>query len=147
LYDSDDGPFAFLAQLWKQLRDAPADVAGLELLLAQLASPHNPDVPLDNYPSAHFANLCGDVAWSRSLERYRSHAAADGALSPLFGDVASNIHPCAFWPVSPIEPIVPIVSASRGPANILIMQNLRDPATPHLGAVRMHAALGQRSRM
>lgn len=36
---------------------------------------------------------------------------------------------------------------SRGPSNIMIVQDLRDPATPYDGAKQMHVRLGQRSRL
>ncbi|MGV9600333.1 alpha/beta hydrolase [Streptosporangium sandarakinum] len=36
---------------------------------------------------------------------------------------------------------------SRGPANVLLIQNLRDPSTPYSGALKMRRAFGQRARM
>ncbi|MCA2225477.1 alpha/beta hydrolase [Nonomuraea aurantiaca] len=53
--------------------------------------------------------------------------------------------PCAYWPVKPAESAVRI--GSRGPANVLLIQNLRDPATPYSGALKMRQAFGQRARM
>jgi len=141
----NDASFSFTAELWRQVKESPGDVAGLEALLATQAAPPDPDVPADNYPSVDFANVCGDVEWPRSVEQYRAEYDADRARYGLFGAVGSNIHPCAFWPVPPIEPLVGI--SSRGPKNILMVQNLRDPATPVWGALAMHAALGRRSRM
>ncbi|WP_199844943.1 alpha/beta hydrolase, partial [Streptomyces scabiei] len=35
----------------------------------------------------------------------------------------------------------------RGPSNILMIQNRRDPTTPHAGALRMRQALGDRARL
>ena len=35
----------------------------------------------------------------------------------------------------------------EGPANILIVQNLRDPATPFPGALAMRVAMGSRARL
>jgi pimeloyl-ACP methyl ester carboxylesterase len=137
--------FAFTAQLWQQVNESPSDAAGLEALLLTQAMPGNPGVPIDNYPSVQFANLCGDVEWSRSVAQYRAEYDADRARFPLFGAIGSNIHPCAFWPFPPIEPLTEI--AASGPRNILIAQNVRDPATPHPGALEMHEALGRRSAM
>jgi hypothetical protein len=56
-----------------------------------------------------------------------------------------NVPPCAFWPNRPAEP--PVEITSRGPSNVLLVQNLRDPATPYSGAMRMREALGGRARM
>jgi pimeloyl-ACP methyl ester carboxylesterase len=36
---------------------------------------------------------------------------------------------------------------SRGPSNVLLIQNLRDPATPYTGALEMRRAFGDRARM
>ena len=62
----------------------------------------------------------------------------------MFGALRSNIWPCAFWHFRPVERPVPITS--KGPRNILIVQNLRDPATPLEGALQMRKAFGQRAR-
>lgn len=35
----------------------------------------------------------------------------------------------------------------RGPSNVLMAQNSRDPATPLVGALQMRRALGDRARM
>ena len=56
-----------------------------------------------------------------------------------------NVTACAFWTDRPAEP--PVEITSRGPSNVLLVQNLRDPATPHSGALRMREALGDRARM
>jgi hypothetical protein len=53
--------------------------------------------------------------------------------------------PCAFWQHEPAEPPVKIID--EGPANVLVVQNLRDPATPHLGGVLLRKALGDRARL
>ncbi|MEV6154693.1 alpha/beta hydrolase [Nonomuraea sp. NPDC052129] len=53
--------------------------------------------------------------------------------------------PCAFWPSEPYEP--PVQITGRGPANVLILQNLRDPATPLAGARQLRKAFGDRARM
>jgi pimeloyl-ACP methyl ester carboxylesterase len=35
----------------------------------------------------------------------------------------------------------------RGPANVLLAQNLRDPNTPYRGALKLREAFGDRARM
>jgi pimeloyl-ACP methyl ester carboxylesterase len=146
-----DSSFPPLAELWQALATgelsatAPteAQAEGLRVLLG--ATTAMPEVPADNEASAHFAVVCGDVAWSRDVDRYRRELALDSALFPMFGRVGSKVYPCAFWPSQPIER--PVAISSKGPANILILENLRDPATPLPGALDMHAALGDRSRL
>lgn len=34
-----------------------------------------------------------------------------------------------------------------GPSNVLLLQNLRDPATPYSGALKLRRAFGDRARM
>ena len=57
---------------------------------------------------------------------------------------AANISPCAYWP-KPVEE--PVKVGDHGPSNILMVQNLRDPATPLAGAKELRQALGDRARM
>ncbi|MEV6425757.1 alpha/beta hydrolase [Streptomyces sp. NPDC051662] len=59
----------------------------------------------------------------------------------MYGAFTANIRPCAFWP-APAEPKVKI--PARGPSDILMVRNLRDPATPLSGALRTRRALGER---
>jgi pimeloyl-ACP methyl ester carboxylesterase len=89
--------------------------------------------------------ICNDVAWSKDLSTYRAQLALDSRRYPLAGSMAANVWPCAFWPVSPREPAVPITS--NGPSNILILQNLRDPATIYTGGVQLRTTLGHRARL
>src|SRR5207253_10923565 len=84
------------------------------------------------------------AAWPRSVETYERDVARDSRLYPVAGAMAANILPCAFWHLAP-TPQVPITG--RGPTNILMVQNLRDPATPFVGAPGMRAALARRARM
>jgi hypothetical protein len=56
----------------------------------------------------------------------------------------AGIFPCAFWR-SPAEPAVRV--GGPGPSNLLLVQNVRDPATPLSGARRLREALGDRARM
>ncbi|GAB3573287.1 alpha/beta hydrolase [Amycolatopsis endophytica] len=98
----------------------------------------------DNFPAAYLAVACGDSRWPTSVRTYQRNVAADRLRYPMYGAFTANIRPCAFWP-APAEPKVRITG--RGPANVLIVQNLRDPATPLPGALRMRAALGGRAEM
>lgn len=98
----------------------------------------------DNYPAAYLGLICGDSRWPTSLATYRRHVAVDRVRYPMYGAFAANIRPCAFWP-APAEPKVKITA--RGPSDVLMVQNLRDPATPLPGALRTRRALGGRARM
>lgn len=59
--------------------------------------------------------------------------------------MAANIWPCFAWPFEPAEP--PVKLAPKGAGRYLLVQGLRDPATPYDGAVAMRAVLGSRSRL
>ncbi|WP_218040526.1 alpha/beta hydrolase [Actinomadura sp. WMMB 499] len=89
--------------------------------------------------------ICNDSDWPEQVETYRRNVAADRSRFPMFGAAGANITPCAFWPSEPYEPRVEITD--RGPSNVLIVQNRRDPATPLAGARMLRGALGDRARM
>ncbi|WP_394835971.1 alpha/beta hydrolase [Pendulispora rubella] len=104
-----------------------------------------PEVPADNSPISTFAVFCDDAAWPRSVLRYQLDVAVDRVASPGSGGMSGNIWPCAAWPFAPRERPIPI--GQRGPANVLLVQGLRDPATPHDGAEAMRTAFGHRARL
>nr|WP_232328510.1 alpha/beta hydrolase [Kibdelosporangium sp. MJ126-NF4] len=96
-----------------------------------------------NIVAARMHVKCNDADWPQDIDDYRQAVRRERLLHPMFGPAAANIHPCAYWPVDPVEP--PVRITSRGPANILLVQNLRDPATPLQGARLMRTALGGRA--
>ncbi|PJN21907.1 alpha/beta hydrolase [Kitasatospora sp. CB02891] len=91
------------------------------------------------------ATLCNDVAWPRDLGSYATAVAADRVAHPLTAGMPVNATACAFWHWQPAEP--PVRVTSDGPSNVLLVQNLRDPATPYAGALKLRAAFGDRARM
>ena len=98
----------------------------------------------DNPWTVFLAVTCNDVEWPEDVATYRQAVAQDRAKYPVFGAAAANITPCAFWhhdPQSRVE------ISDEGPRNILVLQNLRDPATPHLGGKLVRAKFGDRARM
>jgi hypothetical protein len=101
--------------------------------------------PYDNAWSAFLAVTCNDTEWPEGVKTYRRAVAADRERFPLFGAAAANITPCAFWHNDPVEP--PVEFTDEGPANVLVLQNLRDPATPHLGGQLAREAFGDRARL
>ncbi|MEE1942411.1 alpha/beta hydrolase [Streptomyces sp. TRM 70361] len=109
------------------------------------APPTAPEEVVQNTTAASAATICNDVAWPTDPAGYARDVAVSRLRHPLTAGMPVNITPCAFWHDRPQEP--PVRITSRGPSNILLVQNLRDPATPHHGALRMRRALGDRVRM
>ncbi|MGW6199369.1 alpha/beta hydrolase [Kribbella sp. NPDC055110] len=96
---------------------------------------------MDNLNSARYYMICNDSYWPTSLQSYQRNVAIDRIRYPLFGAAGANINPCAYWP-KPIEE--PVKVGDAGPSNVLMVQNLRDPAGR---AVQLRKALGDRARM
>ncbi len=130
---SDDN-FPELAQMWQQV-DKNGTVKRTALA----------DQPDDSSTAVLLSIICGDTSWTKDLATYQADSVRDAKRYPISGAMASNVWPCAFWPVAPKEPLVKITA--DGPSNILVMQNLRDPATYYPGGVQMRAALGNRARL
>lgn len=139
----DDGLFSQLAQFWQAIhRGIGAEVRRLSNALPKSAAVEGYDPA--NIVAAQLAIVCNDAEFPRSLKTYQRDVEVDRMRYPVFGAAAANITPCAFWP-SPLEPRVEI--STKGPANILLLQNLRDPATPYVGGMELRRALGQRARL
>jgi pimeloyl-ACP methyl ester carboxylesterase len=136
----DDRLFPDLAATWQVLSEV--DAASADALRA-LATRVRAATPVDNSIAMLYAIACNDVAWSRDVEGYAREVGVHRQLWPLTAGAPANVWPCVFWPHRPVEPPVKVTSA--GPRNILILQNLRDPATPWVGGVGMRTALGRRA--
>ncbi|MEV5139044.1 alpha/beta hydrolase [Streptomyces syringium] len=89
--------------------------------------------------------LCNDVGWPHDIPSYARAVTADRARHPLTAGMPVGVMPCAFWKTTPTDK--PVRLTPHGPSNILMIQNLRDPATPHHGARKMREALGDRARL
>jgi pimeloyl-ACP methyl ester carboxylesterase len=137
-----DTMFPALGDLWHLL-----DHAGARRLAVPATAWESifPQVPQDNLVAGALATLCGDAQWPKDPEQYRRDVQRDSRLFPVAGGMAANIWPCAFWPVEPRKPPVPITG--DGHADVLLIQSLRDIATPLIGALEMRAALGPHTRM
>ncbi|MFW6691148.1 alpha/beta hydrolase [Streptomyces sp. MAR4 CNX-425] len=131
-----DAAFPALARLVQQARDPGATPVLPPELTATL--------PDSDAAVAH-AVLCNDVRWPASVPAHRRAVAADRAGHPLTAGMPVNITPCSFWRTAPADK--PVRITDEGPSNVLMVQNLRDPATPYAGALRMRAALGDRARL
>ncbi|MER5641658.1 alpha/beta hydrolase [Kitasatospora sp. NPDC002227] len=104
-----------------------------------------PDDALQNTVAASVGTLCGDVTWPGSVADHARAVAADRLAHPLTAGMPVNLMPCSFWPYPPSEP--PVRITPDGPANVLLIQNLRDPATPYAGALKLREVFGHRARM
>ncbi|MFJ3900079.1 alpha/beta hydrolase [Streptomyces sp. NPDC090025] len=89
--------------------------------------------------------ICNDVRWRGTVGRIARAVAADRAAHPLTAGMPVNVTPCHFWKDAPAER--PTRLTDEGPSNILMIQSLRDPSTPHSAGLRMRAALGDRARL
>ena len=134
LYGTGDAVFSKLAAQWKAF-DTNSPQPPEEV----------PDIPR---PQALLAGrlhvICGDSEWPSSVGTYERNVAVDRVRHPMFGAAAANIQPCAFWP-KPVEKQVR--PSDRGPRNVLMVQNERDPATPLAGARTTRRAFGDRAAM
>ncbi|QFU89386.1 alpha/beta hydrolase [Amycolatopsis sp. YIM 10] len=136
-YDSE---FPGLAAIWQALDTGkplpPAPQPGTAEAAAPVA---------DNYLASQLHVICNDSDWPESVGHYQRNVAIDRFRHPMFGAAAANVTPCAFWPSEPAEP--PVKIGDDGPSNVLIVQNLRDPATPLAGAKKLRRAFGDRARL
>ncbi|MGK4585878.1 alpha/beta hydrolase [Kitasatospora sp. HPMI-4] len=131
-----DSDFPWLAQLIKAAENPEATPA----------LPPGYTTPMPDQDTAVFtATQCNDVSWPRDVSGYARDVATDRVRHPLTAGQPVNITPCAFWHTEPTDK--PVHITSHGPSNILMLQNLRDPATPYFGALRMRTALGARARL
>jgi pimeloyl-ACP methyl ester carboxylesterase len=131
-----------LAQQWQTL--AGGDTAAGRLL-SQTAAAKQAPPSFDNSLSVFLAVTCNDIEWPENVDTYRHGVAKDRKRYPLFGAAAANITPCAFWPHAPAKP--PVAVNDDGPHNVLLVQNLRDPGTPHLGGKMLRQKFADRSRL
>ncbi|MGW7683571.1 alpha/beta hydrolase [Kribbella sp. NPDC054772] len=133
-----DHKFPELAGIWRSF--ATGDPAGAAKAPAKTAAaPVN-----DNYLASQLHVLCNDSRWPRALATYQVNVAIDRIRYPMFGAATASVSACAYWPA---RQEAPVRISDRGPSNILIAQNLRDPATPLVGARMMRGVLGDRARM
>ncbi|MBA8808438.1 pimeloyl-ACP methyl ester carboxylesterase [Promicromonospora sukumoe] len=154
-----DAPFATIAQMWQSLKvgdpeaalrqaeqldtSVPADPAAAATEPAEATEPV-PN-PSDNALSSYLAYTCNDTEWPEDLSTYQKDVETDRKRYPLFGAASANINPCAFWHNDPVDP--PLDVNPEGPRNVMVLQNLRDPATPLLGGELVREAFGDRASL
>jgi pimeloyl-ACP methyl ester carboxylesterase len=104
-----------------------------------------PEAVLQNVTAVAAATLCDDVAWPRGAAAYEKDVAESRAKFPLTAGMPRNAMLCAAWPYAPKE--APVRITGEGPANVLLVQNKHDVATPLSGALKLREALGGRAVM
>ncbi|MGW1754559.1 alpha/beta hydrolase [Streptomyces mirabilis] len=138
------------------LRGLTFDRLYIEGLMPQLAEewqaldqgeplPTSPPPISENFLAGHFYVPCGDSRWPGKIRDYQRNAAIDRLKYPMLGGTTGNIKPCAYWPDNRVEP--PVRIGDRGPSNVLMVQNERDPGTPLVGAMKLRRAFGDRATM
>lgn len=134
--------YAKLAQYWQALKSDDAEA--VRTAGARGAAADTPP-SMDNQLSVFLAVSCNDVKWPTRVDTYRKGVAEDRARYPMFGAATANITPCAYWPYAPAEE--PVAIDDDGPRNILLVQNLRDVPTPHVGGKLLRQKFADRSRL
>jgi pimeloyl-ACP methyl ester carboxylesterase len=142
-----DFDFPTLAEDWQFVQDATAPGAEGRRVVppSQLVTPRAAvaQIPSDNGIAALYGVVCDDAAWPRDVGTYARNVAAGRRVFPATAGMPDNLWPCAFWPNRPVEP--PVTVTGNGPRNVLILQNLRDPATSWVSGFGLRRSLGQRA--
>ncbi|MEW2567159.1 alpha/beta hydrolase [Streptomyces sp. NPDC047070] len=128
-----DGSMKGLAEFWQAVD------TGRELPL-----PESP-AGVENLMASRFAVVCADTRWPRTVREYQRNAAVDRVKYPMLGGSTASVNPCAYWSRERTEP--PVRITGRGPSNVLMVQNERDPGTPLVGARELRRAFGGRVTM
>jgi len=118
---------------WPTLQTAlSAAFSGDGTLLVELANDlteRSANGTYSNLADVDTAVTCLDRPSPRSLAAWQAAAATAARAAPLFGaPIVWGSLPCAYWPL-PAFPL-PRISASGAPP-VLVVGNLRDPATPY----------------
>ncbi|MFI9168034.1 alpha/beta hydrolase [Streptomyces lincolnensis] len=130
-----DASMPSVAEMWQALdRDRP---------LPPGTPPSMEDA--ENSMAARFYVICSDSRWPGTVREYQRDVAVDRLRYPMLGGSAASIGPCAFWPGERTEP--PVRIGDRGPSNVLMVQNERDPGTPLARAQELRRAFGKRATM
>ncbi|MFJ9590836.1 alpha/beta hydrolase [Streptomyces acidicola] len=128
-----DATMPLLAATWQALeKDRPPPTLPL---------PEN----IENSMASRLSVMCSDTRWPGKVQEYQRNVAVDRLKYPMLGGSTASIGPCAFWPDKRVEP--PVRIGDRGPSNVLMVQNERDPGTPLAGAQKLRNAFGKRATM
>ncbi|MEV5506476.1 alpha/beta hydrolase [Streptomyces orinoci] len=125
--------------------DGSFQALGDAIRAAQAGRPLPSPAASDQEAAVMVATICNDARWPGEVAGYARAVATDRVRYPLTNGMPANITPCAFWKNAPADR--PVRIDGHGPANVLMVQNLRDPATPYRYALRMREAFGKRARL
>lgn len=128
-----DGSMPHLAEVWQALDTN------------QTPPPEPPAPNPENFMSSRFYVVCGDTRWPTEVREYQRNVEVDRLRYPMLGASAAGIGPCAFWPGERVES--PVKISDRGPSNVLLVQNERDPGSPLVGAKKLRRAFGDRATL
>lgn len=125
--------------VWPQLAEAFSAYArkGRTKKLVAAYRQHVPNGPKEeNAYAVYLAVQCRDAAWPRDWRTWKADMVASHRTAPFMTwPNAWYNAPCAFWPGRGGPPVR--VTASPKLPPILMVQSLRDAATPYRGALRM----------
>jgi pimeloyl-ACP methyl ester carboxylesterase len=118
---------------WGTLRSAlAAAFGGNGTVLVELANAlfeRSSSGQYSNLADAETAVDCRDRPWPRALAQWHAAATAAARSAPVFGQaIMWGSLPCAYWPVRSYPSAA--IHPRRAPP-ILVVGNLRDPATPY----------------
>ncbi|WP_084523710.1 alpha/beta hydrolase [Nocardia inohanensis] len=131
----DPRQYGKLADVMRQIADAATGIAvrpGPEMVSALNTLTSNK--PRDLSPQ--MAVMCGDVAVPRDPAWYWRNIEAARPSQPLFGALANNLTPCAFWP-APAEPATAVSNSVPS----LIVQATGDTRTSYESGRALHRAM------
>ncbi|MFD9740504.1 alpha/beta hydrolase [Umezawaea sp. NPDC059074] len=117
--------FPAAAEQFSQLRRIVVDRQGSPAALGRFADAPNGTL---------HAIICNDTPFRGDRDYLVRESGRQGALYPLIGSYVVAA-PCAFWDRPPLQLKTP---TGRGVPPILMVQSVRDPATPLEGAQRAH---------
>jgi pimeloyl-ACP methyl ester carboxylesterase len=131
---------------WPALRTGLADAfRGDGTVLVELANAlmeRSANGTYSNLADVDTAVNCLDRPWPRSLSSWRAAARLASRAAPLFGaPLVWGSLACAYWPVRSYP--LPSASSMRAPGAppILVVGDLRDPATPYRWAQALASSL------
>jgi pimeloyl-ACP methyl ester carboxylesterase len=128
---------------WPYLRDGLADALsdrdGTVLVeLADTLEERNPNGTYSNLADVGTAVDCVDWPWPRSIGAWQSAATTAAKASPLFGpSLLWGSLPCAYWPVKASPVLTGPTAAHQIAHPVLVVGDLKDPATPYAWAVTL----------
>ncbi|WP_330315857.1 alpha/beta hydrolase [Streptomyces platensis] len=133
-----DSMWASVAEVWS------AYLAGDSKPLVENAGPNLKDtagnIASENGNAVYTAVECTDTKWPTSWKKWDRDNTRIHQRAPFmtWSNAWMNL-PCATWPVKQQRPVD--VKTGKGLPNVLIVQSVRDAATPYGGAVELHRRL------